>query len=86
MSCTASRWQTMTGPPRTDVLTGSEGRLGVTVTQSDWPIVVRGFATGDSPLGRGARGAIPLHLQLEARDVRLDAGKPQGWTLRLSLE
>ena len=83
---TASHWQTMTGPPRTDVLTGSEGRLGVTVTQSDWPIVVRGFATGDSPLGRGARGAIPFHLQLEARDVRLDAGKPQGWTLRLSLE
>jgi hypothetical protein len=83
---TASHWQTITGSARTDVLTGSEGRLGVTVTQSDWPIVVRGFATGDSPLGRGARGAIPFHLQLEAREVRLDAGKPQGWTLRLSVE
>jgi hypothetical protein len=83
---TASHWQTLTGPPRIDVFTGSEGRLGVTVVQSDWPIVVRGFATGDSPMGRGARGPIPFHLQLEARDVRLDAGRPQGWTLRLSLE
>jgi hypothetical protein len=83
---TASHWQTIAGPPRTDLLTGAEGRIGVTVTQSDWPIAVRGFATGDSPLGRGARGPIPFHLQLEARDVRLDAGKPQGWTLRLSFE
>ena len=83
---TGSHWETTAGPPRTDAFTGSEGRLGVTVTQSDWPILVRGYASGDSALGRGARGPIPFHLQLEARDLRLAAGKPQGWTLRLALE
>ena len=83
---TGSHWQMTSGPPRTDVFTGSEGGLAVTVTQSDWPISVRGYATGDSPLGRGARGPIPFHLQLEARAIALAAGKPQGWTLRLALE
>ena len=83
---TGSHWQTTSGSPRTDVFTGSEGGLAVTVTQSDWPISVRGYAAGDSPLGRGARGPIPFHLQLEAREIALAAGKPQGWTLRLTLE
>ena len=83
---TGSQWETLPGPPRADVFSGGDGRLRVTVMQSDWPIVVRGYATGDSPLGRGARGPIPFHLQVEARDVRLDAGKPRGWTLRLALE
>ena len=83
---TGPRWETTSTSPRTDVFSGSEGRLAVTVTQSDWPISVRGYATGDSPLGRGARGPIPFHLQLEARNVTLAPGKPQGWTLRLALE
>ena len=83
---TGSQWETTTGSPRTDAISGNEGRLAVTVTQSDWPISIRGFAPGDSPSGRGARGPIPFHLQLEARDVTLAAGKPQGWALRLTLE
>ena len=86
MPSTGSQWETTTGSPRTDVISGTEGRLAVTVTQSDWPISIRGVATGDSPLGRGARGPIPFHLQLEARNVTLAAGKPQGWALRLTLE
>jgi hypothetical protein len=41
---------------------------------------------GDEPLGRGARGAVPTHLNLEAREVRLAAGRPQTWEIRLAAE
>jgi hypothetical protein len=40
-------------------------------------------ATGDGPLGRGARGPVPLHLVYEARDVALTPGRPSTWTLTL---
>jgi hypothetical protein len=42
-------------------------------------------ATGDDRLGRGARGAIPLHLMYEARDVRVTPGQPVTWRLTLTL-
>jgi hypothetical protein len=83
---TGWQWETTTGSPRTDAISGNEGRLAVTVTQSDWPISIRGVTTGDSPQGRGAKGPIPFHLQLEASNLTLAAGKPQGWALRLTLE
>ena len=40
-------------------------------------------ATGDGPLGRGVRGAIPLHVVFEARDVVVDPQKPLKYRLRL---
>jgi hypothetical protein len=40
-------------------------------------------ATGNSPLGRGARGAVPIHLVYEARDVQLTPGQPITWQLTL---
>ena len=44
-------------------------------------------ATGASdrqqPLGRGARGPIPLHLIYEARDVRVTPGQPVTWQMTL---
>jgi hypothetical protein len=71
---------------RTDTLSGREGTLRVSVPQSSWPIVatVRP-AAGDTPLGRGARGAVPLHLEYEARDFTLTPGAPASWTLRLEV-
>jgi hypothetical protein len=76
---------TTTGTPRerVDVIGGREGTLRAAVTRSDWPYTITAQATGDSPLGRGARGAIPLHLRIEARDIALTPGTPAGWTLRL---
>ena len=40
-------------------------------------------AAGDSPLGRGVRGAIPLHLVFEARDVVINPRKPLKYRLIL---
>jgi hypothetical protein len=40
-------------------------------------------ATGNGPLGRGVRGAIPLHLVFEARDVVVDPQKPLKYRLTL---
>ena len=71
---------------RTDTLSGREGSLRVSVPHSSWPIAttVR-RAAGDTPLGRGARGAVPLHLEYEARDITLMPGAPASWTLRLEV-
>jgi hypothetical protein len=40
-------------------------------------------AAGDSPLGRGVHGAIPLHLMFEARDVVVEPQKPLKYRLTL---
>ena len=68
---------------RVDAIAGREGTLRAAVTQSDWPYTITAHATGNSPLGRGTRGAVPLHLRIEARDIALTPGTPAGWTLRL---
>jgi hypothetical protein len=81
---TGDRWATRrTDRMREDDIVGRDGRLSIAVAHSDWPVTIAGRATGDSPDGRGARGAIPFHLTLEARDIRLQPGTPRGWTLRL---
>ena len=51
---------------RTDRLISKEGELDVRVPQSDWPVRISAFATGNDPLGRGDRGAILLLLMLES--------------------
>jgi hypothetical protein len=48
-----------------------------------WPVARLMQATGDGPLGRGARGPVPLHLVYEARDVTVAPGQPSTWTLTL---
>src|SRR5262249_21354467 len=53
---------------RTDRLISKEGGLDIRVLYSDWPIQVSAFAMGTDPLGRGTRGALPLHLVMETAD------------------
>ena len=67
-----------------DRLISSEDTLEVRVLHSDWPIRVSAFATGNDALGRGDRGAIPLHLIFEARNVSFLANAAQGWEIELS--
>ena len=43
-------------------------------------------ATGNGPLGRSARGYIPLHVAYEARDVKVAPGQPLTWRLTLTTE
>jgi hypothetical protein len=47
------------------------GSLDVSVLEKNFPIVGTLFAAGDSSLGRGVHGAIPLHLVLEAENVNM---------------
>jgi len=53
---------------------------------ADWPLMISVKATGDGPLGRGARGPVPLHLIYESSDLQLKPEKPAHWRLILSLE
>lgn len=40
-------------------------------------------ATGNSAMGKGTRGAIPLILHLNADSLNLRSGKPLEWTIRI---
>lgn len=50
---------------------------------TDWPLTISLKATGNDPLGRGARAPIPLHLIYETKDLRLTPRKPARWRLTL---
>jgi len=73
-----------TGGHRIDRLSSGNKTLDVQVKQSDWPVQISAFATGDDPLGRSDRGPVPLHLILESKNITLSPGAPQKWELPLS--
>jgi hypothetical protein len=68
---------------RTDTFEGIEGRLTVSVPRIDWPSAWTLRATGNAADGRGARGAIPLHLEIDSSGLALEPGAPRSWILRL---
>jgi hypothetical protein len=70
---------------RWDSFESNEGTLTVAAT-ADWPLRVSLLATGDSALGRGARGAIPLNLVYESRDLRLTPEKSARWQMTIKVE
>ncbi len=53
----------------------AKGALDVTFG-ADFPVAATVVAAGDTPLGRGVHGAIPLHLMYEAQNVELKSGSP----------
>lgn len=53
---------------------------------ADWPLKVSVSAAGDSILGRGARGAVPLHLVYQTRDLLLTAQGARRWRLILRVK
>jgi hypothetical protein len=67
------------------LMTGSGAPLSI-VVETPWKTDAAIRATGNGPLGRGARGHIPLHLAYEARDLRLTPGQPVTWRATLSPE
>ncbi|HJZ80795.1 MAG TPA: hypothetical protein VKD91_10635, partial [Pyrinomonadaceae bacterium] len=69
---------------RWDRMRFGEGTLSISVI-ADWPLAVSVKANGDDPLGRGARGPIPLQLLYEARDLQLSPQKPMNWWAALEL-
>jgi len=49
----------------------AKGTLEVRVSDANFPVKVSIMATGNSALGRGVHGAIPLHLVLEAKNIEV---------------
>jgi hypothetical protein len=41
--------------------------------KANFPVKISLLATGNSALGRGVHGAIPLHLIFEAKDVTVNS-------------
>jgi hypothetical protein len=66
---------------RVDTLKGPGDSLQVTVDQSSFPLNISLQATGDSPLGKGSQGPVPLLLNLEALDITMVPGRDQAWEL-----
>jgi len=84
---TANRWRTIIeNGTRTDHFDGREGRLAVTIVKTDWPQSISVGASEDTPLGRGARGAVPLHLNIESTGLALSPGAAKSWVLQLRVE
>lgn len=88
LSSTATSLTTATpSGRRSDTLTGRDGALSAVLEQTTWPVTVTvRTAAGDTPSGRGTRGAVPLHLEYESRDIALAPGTPASWTLRLEVK
>ena len=63
----------MNNQSRTDIFSGKEGALKVTAN-ADWKFDSLLKATGDSKLGKGVLGAIPLHLIYSAENIELKKG------------
>lgn len=75
--------QTQSGR-RTNRFQGRDGVLEVSLDRASIPLNVSLDATGNGPLGRGARGGIPLLLRLaNAKPIDLRPNRPLTWTLRL---
>ena len=58
---------------RVDSFRSDKGSLDVSFTSADFPVQTSILATGNSALGRGVHGAIPLHLVFEARDITVNS-------------
>ena len=66
--------------------TGADAKLTVSITSSGIRFADSLQATGNSALGKGTRGPIPLILRLEASVLMVDPDKPVGWMIRLQLQ
>ena len=65
-------------------LNGREGR-GTVTFKTPAGAQLRVVATGDSKLGKGVLGAIPLHLVAEAENIKLAAGQKLSWEISIEL-
>jgi hypothetical protein len=71
------------GPQRIDRLSGVEGAIDVRV--SGVPFSCGARATGDSALGKGARGHVPLIVECDAASLTVGPASPIEWSLVLTV-
>jgi len=69
---------------RIDRLTSEEKTLEVQVKNSDLPLEISAYATGNDPLCRGDRGPIPIHLILQSKSFSLTPAMAMHWELSLT--
>ncbi len=69
---------------RIDRLSSDGKTLAVQVKESSWPLEISAYATGNTPLGRGDRGALPLHLLIQTKSFTLIPGISAQWEISLS--
>jgi hypothetical protein len=69
---------------RMDRLTSNGSSLDVEVKHTDWPLQISAYATGDDVVGRSDRGAIPLQLILESKNISMSPGASERWEITLS--
>jgi len=74
----------MNGNHRTDIFEGREGTLKVSA-KADWQYKTSLQTTGDSRLGKGVLGAIPLHLIFDSTNLQLKKGQKAVWEISLEL-
>ena len=67
-------------------LTGSTHLAGRDLVRTIADIGLLEVRLGGSALGRGTRGAVPLHLVIDSTDLRLQPGAPRSWTVQLRVE
>lgn len=73
----------ITGEPRS--FSGRDATLEFRIAHSDWPIDERLLATGDSLIGKGPRGAIPLVVLLSSQGFDLLPGHARTWECEISV-
>lgn len=69
---------------RVDRFSSRNGSLEVEMSSATFKPRVSIVATGDGPLGRGVKGAIPLHLTFEAQNIVVDPKRPLKYRLTLT--
>jgi hypothetical protein len=69
---------------RVDRFSSADGVLEVRMINSSSPVSTSVVASGNSALGRGVHGAIPLHLVFEVSDLMVQGSKPFKTRLVLS--
>jgi hypothetical protein len=75
----------MMDPERQDLLTDEHSGLLVSV-KADWPVGISAWTPGDGALGRGARGAVLLHLIYESPHLHLPARQGLHWRMTIELQ
>jgi hypothetical protein len=69
---------------RSDRFDSPDGGVAVSITRSSFPLTSQLTATGDSALGKGSRGPIPLIVRFEGKDIAMQPGSPLNWTISLT--
>ena len=70
---------------RVDRFSAPAGTMAVQLSGMNFPVATSIVASGNGALGKGVHGAIPLHLIFEARNLKLENGKPLKYQLSLAV-